>query len=123
MFVRARPHHIYIFKWRLQFLQSFHQHHHIIPGFIDFIVQPTLTILGDALDAILKPLDYGRRPLPATAENSAETTSNEQKLYRPWIDVLAANKEKWTEKHEAGKIILCKSIFLACKTNSYIFIF
>ena len=58
-----------------------------------------MTVLGDVLDAILKPLDYGRRPVPIeNAEN------NERMLYRPWIDILAVNKKEWTDKHDAGTI-------------------
>ena len=77
-------------------------------GFIDFIVHPTLTILGDALDAILKPLDYGGKHAPIIMENSVEATNNEKKLFRPWIDILAVNKARWTEKHEAGNLFRVK---------------
>ena len=30
------------------------------------------------------------------------TTYNEKLIHRPWNDVLAVNKAKWTEKHDAG---------------------
>ena len=71
----------------------------LLLGFIDFIVHPTMNVLGDVLDAILKPLDYGRRPV--IMEN-AESSNNEKALFRPWTDILAVNKSKWTSKHDAG---------------------
>ena len=59
-----------------------------------------MTVLGDVLDAILKPLDYGRRPVPI--ENA---DNNERMLYRPWTDILTVNKREWTAKHDAGNIL------------------
>ena len=70
-----------------------------LSGFIDFIVNPTMTVLGDVLDAILKPLDYGRRPV------AIDNTESSNSLYRPWTDILAVNKQEWTAKHDAGSII------------------
>ena len=78
-------------------------------GFIDFIVQPTLTILGDTLDAILPPLDYVRKPMmniPEDSDDSSSTHHNDKLIYRPWNDILVVNKAKWTEKHDAGEVTL-----------------
>ena len=69
-------------------------------GFIDFIVHPTMNVLGDALDIVLKPFDYGGRPVPI---ENAESATNERSLYRPWTNILAVNKSKWTAKHDAGQ--------------------
>ena len=91
--------------WCLKLTTLFDQYPRFVLGFIDFIVNPTLTILGDTLDAILKPLDYGRKPVPVIIENSVEGTINEKKLFRPWIDILVVNKARWTEKHDAGNNI------------------
>ena len=56
-----------------------------------------MNVLGDVLDAILKPLDYGRRPVPS------ENADDERVLFRPWTNTLAVNKSRWTAKHDAGK--------------------
>ena len=61
-----------------------------------------MNVLGDVLDAILKPLDFGRRHV--IMENS-DSPNNEKTLFRPWADILAVNKSKWTAKHDAGNNI------------------
>ena len=72
-----------------------------------------MNVLGDVLDAILKPLDYGRRPV---INENAESSNNEKALFRPWTDILAVNKSKWTSKHDAGnhyfKLLLYNIIIL-----------
>ena len=59
-----------------------------------------MNVLGDALDIVLKPFDYGGRPVPI---ENAESATNERSLYRPWTNILAVNKSKWTAKHDAGQ--------------------
>ena len=58
-----------------------------------------MTVFGDVLDLILKPLDYGRRPVPIA---NADSSNCDRSLPRPWNDVLAVNKQQWTAKHDAG---------------------
>ncbi len=74
-------------------------------GFIDFIVMPTLTVLGDVLDGLFTCLD-----IPASrnhhANNIPENATSDHKrntMYRPWTDILIENRLKWQAKHDAGK--------------------
>lgn len=95
------------------------RHNTMVPqsqiGFIDFIVHPTMNVLGDVLDAILKPLDVGRRPV--IIEN-VESSNNERALFRPWTDILAVNKSKWTSKHDAGEQSIVLPSELAAESES-----
>ena len=51
----------------------------------------------------MPPLDYVRKPMVNIPENAGgPTTYNEKLIHRPWNDMLAVNKAKWTEKHDAG---------------------
>ena len=81
-----------------------------IVGFIDYIVSPTLTVIGDSLDLILGTLDIPPNARPASVpENrqpqhpslSSNTAGNV--LHRPWADILTENRAKWQKKHDAGK--------------------
>ena len=79
-----------------------------------------MTILGDALDAILAPLDYnGRKQFSTISENSVGGSSGGGKqVYRPWNEILVVNKGKWTTKHEAGiqtKVLKLYSYWVYCK--------
>jgi hypothetical protein len=95
------------------------RHNTMVPqsqiGFIDFIVHPTMNVLGDVLDAILKPLDVGRRPV--IIEN-VESSNKERALFRPWTDILAVNKSKWTSKHDAGEQSIVLPSELAAESES-----
>ena len=76
-------------------------------GFIDFIVAPTMTVLGDVLEAIFRSLEAANRT-PAGSESTAggqpphHAAAAAKKLSRPWVDQLGINKAKWAAKNEAG---------------------
>ena len=77
-------------------------------GFIDFIVAPTMTVLGDVLEAIFRSLEAANRT-PAGSESTAghgqpphHASAAAKKLSRPWVDQLGINKAKWAAKNEAG---------------------
>ena len=77
-----------------------------ISGFIDYIVLPTLTVLGDGIDLILSTLDIpAQRPLTGTKvhEEGEEKGSRKVLMHRPWNDSLMENREKWQKKHDSGK--------------------
>ena len=94
----------------------------LLLGFIDFIVNPTLNILGDVLESILKALEAANkkpnaRRIPeegsgVSSNNNAASNTNEnnnnaaaaaQIMKRPWIDNLTVNRERWQTKHDDGK--------------------
>ena len=66
-------------------------------GFIDFIVAPTMTVLGDVLEAIFRSLEA------ANAQPGQKPPNSEKKMNRPWVDQLGVNKAKWAAKNEAGQ--------------------
>ena len=78
----------------------------LVSGFIDYIVSPTLTVLGDCLDLILTTLDIPSNAKSVPEENCHGTSGNQNNtvLHRPWQDILTDNREKWQKKHDAGKI-------------------
>ena len=89
-----------------------------IVGFIDYIVSPTLTVIGDSLDLILGTLDIPPNARPASVpENrqqpqshhsstaSSNSASGNNLLNRPWADILTENRAKWQKKHDAGMLI------------------
>ena len=80
-------------------------------GFIDYIVLPTLTVLGDTVDLILSTFDIPHSTV-AMAKNKTslpeEGMENHQQksskvLFRPWTDILVENRSAWQRKHDAGK--------------------
>ena len=90
----------------------------MIVGFIDYIVSPTLTVIGDSLDLILGTLDIPPNARPASVpENrqqpqshhsstgSSNSASGNNLLNRPWADILTENRAKWQKKHDAGMLI------------------
>lgn len=78
-------------------------------GFIDFIVNPTLNILGDVLESILKSLDVVNKKSSNSRRIAEEGTpennnnNNNSFMKRPWIDNLTVNRERWQKKHDDGK--------------------
>ena len=72
-------------------------------GFIDFIVAPTMTVLGDVLEAIFRSLEAANRTPDAAPSAAPDSASSGVKLKRPWVDQLVVNKTKWAAKNEAGK--------------------
>merc|ERR1711971_749006 len=96
------------------------RHNTMVPqsqiGFIDYIVSPTLTVIGDSLDLILGTLDIPPNARPASVpENrqqpqshhsstaSSNSASGNNLLNRPWADILTENRAKWQKKHDAGE--------------------
>ena len=99
-----------------------------IVGFIDYIVSPTLTVIGDSLDLILGTLDIPPNARPASVpENrqqpqshhsstgSSNSASGNNLLNRPWADILTENRAKWQKKHDAGMLIFnCFFSYVFC---------
>ena len=102
-----------------------------IVGFIDYIVSPTLTVIGDSLDLILGTLDIPPNARPASVpENrqpqshhsstgSSNSASGNNLLNRPWADILTENRAKWQKKHDAGMIIFQLFFFLIFRIVYY----
>ncbi|XP_061164404.1 dual specificity calcium/calmodulin-dependent 3',5'-cyclic nucleotide phosphodiesterase 1A-like isoform X2 [Saccostrea echinata] len=87
-------------------------------GFIDFIVDPSFTVMTEMLEKILTPLQKAARSEDAiteevfdtadksTSTNSLHRVSNREKsrktgkyaLNTPWADCLADNKIRWKEQ-------------------------
>ena len=100
----------------------------MIVGFIDYIVSPTLTVIGDSLDLILGTLDIPPNARPASVpENrqqpqshhsstgSSNSASGNNLLNRPWADILTENRAKWQKKHDAGMLIFnCFFSYVFC---------
>eukprot|EP00094_Tigriopus_californicus_P013765 TCALIF_13321-PA protein Name:"Similar to Pde1c Calcium/calmodulin-dependent 3',5'-cyclic nucleotide phosphodiesterase 1C (Rattus norvegicus)" AED:0.07 eAED:0.07 QI:50/0.9/1/1/0.9/0.90/11/225/816 len=83
------------------------RHNTMVPqsqiGFIDFIVSPTLNVLGDVLETILRGMEQANKK-PGNRDDSTEQQLEKAPLLkRPWMDILAVNKEKWQAKHDAGE--------------------
>ncbi len=74
-------------------------------GFIDYIVLPTLSVLGDALDLILSAMDGGNKTtsVPENEVTSNGSLKDKKPLLRPWTDILGVNRERWQKKHDSGK--------------------
>lgn len=60
-------------------------------GFIEFIVEPSLAVCSDMLEAILGPIK--------AAEAGSE---GRPAIHKPWIKSLAVNKKKWKEQAAKG---------------------
>ena len=71
-------------------------------GFIDFIVAPTMTVLGDVLEAIFRSLEAANRTPGSDGQPPHHASAAAKKLNRPWVDQLGINKAKWAAKNEAG---------------------
>ena len=78
-------------------------------GFIDYIVLPTLTVLGDTVDLILSTFDIphstmvkNKTSLPEEGMENHQQKSSKV-LFRPWTDILVENRSAWQRKHDAGK--------------------
>ena len=69
----------------LEFSPLCDRHNTMVPqsqiGFIDFIVNPTLTICGDMVKTVL-----------------GSNYTNEDGEKTPWTDILPINKQKWQQK-------------------------
>ncbi|WAR10161.1 PDE1C-like protein [Mya arenaria] len=64
-------------------------------GFIDFIVEPSFTVMGDMLDKIVTPL---RNPSQTSVHDdpiSEEVFDKDKTVGRPWAECLAQNKSQW----------------------------
>lgn len=84
--------------------------HIIVIGFIDYIVLPTLTVLGDGLDLILGTLNIqsNAKQQASVSEDSSGATASGiggNILHRPWTDILTENRERWQKKHDAGNFL------------------
>ena len=95
-------------------------------GFIDYIVQPTLTVLGDTLDTMMaqlkgeerKPSSENGPGMAATKDSASGDASkgqsgsesapitNTDPIHRPWTEILPINRSKWQESADKGESIL-----------------
>lgn len=64
-------------------------------GFIEFIVEPSLALCSDMLEAILGP--------PKVEEGAPE---NRNDVLKPWISMLAINKKNWREQAAEGETLI-----------------
>ncbi|KAK7573441.1 hypothetical protein V9T40_010632 [Parthenolecanium corni] len=77
-------------------------------GFIDFIVEPSMTVCGDMLEVIAcvvsgPPTQMADSVCRAETQNAVETSvcgseNARIKFKKPWIACLAENKRKWKEQ-------------------------
>ncbi|XP_050419545.1 dual specificity calcium/calmodulin-dependent 3',5'-cyclic nucleotide phosphodiesterase 1A isoform X3 [Patella vulgata] len=87
-------------------------------GFIDFIVDPSLQVLGDMLEKVLNPHNQPSNSVDqsiseevferekktsvqsnrSSSRSSLSSLSGRFELRRPWVKCLIENKEKWKEK-------------------------
>ncbi|KAJ9592934.1 hypothetical protein L9F63_015394, partial [Diploptera punctata] len=82
-------------------------------GFIEFIVEPSMAVCSDMLEAILgpihsscKPTDSARESISEDAEldrtkngaTSSPQRSTKYKIKKPWTACLAENKKSWKEQ-------------------------
>jgi len=86
------------------------RHNTMVPqsqiGFIDYIVLPTMNVLGDALDLVLSSIDPTLlRSMYTKIQEDDHSSGSRNKvlLHRPWTDILMENREKWQKKHDAGE--------------------
>lgn len=68
-------------------------------GFIDFIVDPSFTVMTEMLEKILTPLQKAARSEEAISEEVFDKSDKSKyALSTPWADCLAINKNKWKEQ-------------------------
>lgn len=69
-------------------------------GFINFIVEPSLAVMGDMIDKLLEQL-----LAEGESTKSNDSKENEKRLVaRPWSPFLSENKAKWQALAEAEKL-------------------
>lgn len=102
-------------------------------GFIEFIVEPSMSLCGDMLEAILAPpedavaaannansggttgnsktdsaapaTEQTKRPHSSSSTSSASSNSD-FKIPKPWVEYLAENKASWKERAAKGIVIV-----------------
>lgn len=63
-----------------------------------------MNVLGDVLETILRGMEQSNKK-PSNRDDTADQQVEKAPLLkRPWVDILAVNREKWQAKHDAGKI-------------------
>ncbi|CAK1602762.1 unnamed protein product [Parnassius mnemosyne] len=77
-------------------------------GFIEFIVEPSMTVCADMLECILGPLHSNTKNSSSTnvgtgqesisEESSGGEGSNKFKIRKPWVACLSDNKKIWKEQ-------------------------
>nr|XP_022326827.1 calcium/calmodulin-dependent 3',5'-cyclic nucleotide phosphodiesterase 1A-like isoform X4 [Crassostrea virginica] len=68
-------------------------------GFIDFIVDPSFSVMTEMLEKILTPLQKAARSEEAISEEVFDKQDKSKYvLCKPWADCLAVNKNKWKEQ-------------------------
>ncbi|KAE8745217.1 hypothetical protein FOCC_FOCC008108 [Frankliniella occidentalis] len=76
-------------------------------GFIEFIVEPSMGVCADMLEAVLAPiLGNSAKDASASKEAIEEEPSGDQKykneqrftIKKPWVGTLAENKKQWKEQ-------------------------
>ena len=101
----------------------------ILIGFIKFVVEPTLDLLGDVLDSILAQMHAANAGKATAAENGGvsgpkQSVSNGPKsslayepINRPWRETLPANKEKWQEYDAKGESLVNADVIFGLKAH------
>ncbi|XP_050670508.1 dual specificity calcium/calmodulin-dependent 3',5'-cyclic nucleotide phosphodiesterase 1 [Leptidea sinapis] len=74
-------------------------------GFIDFIVEPSMTVCADMLEYILGPLHSSTKTSTSTVkqdsineESAGAETNTKFKIKKPWVACLMDNKKIWKEQ-------------------------
>lgn len=74
-------------------------------GFINFIVEPSLAVMGDMIDKIFEQIlneEQSRTSKSDMGDTSSEPLKKKP-IDRPWSEYLAENKAKWTVLAEGEK--------------------
>ena len=110
---------------------------YFLTGFIDYIVQPTLTVLGDTLDTMMaqlkgeerKPSSENGPGMAATKDSASSDASkgqsgsesapitNTDPIHRPWTEILPINRSKWQESADKGESITVHTVHISRKTS------
>ncbi|KAJ8680495.1 hypothetical protein QAD02_016282 [Eretmocerus hayati] len=80
-------------------------------GFIEFIVEPSMQVCSDMLEAILAPLNAKE----SVDESSLDSSTDKKfQITRPWSECLAENKKIWKEQAIKGKNLIGPQSLLPC---------
>lgn len=78
-------------------------------GFIEFIVEPSLTVCSDMLEVVLGPFQSANQANQKLEEKPSDSpkhsnTGKKAKIHRPWVACLAENKRIWKEQAAKGML-------------------
>lgn len=72
-------------------------------GFIDFIVEPSMQLLGDVLDAIMEKIQE-KNITPAETPTPKDSGGTSNKMERQWEACLVENRQMWKDRAANGWI-------------------